>query len=265
MSEKQFLDYIGLNRFKNKLLSDVIAKKQDKLTGGVNQVVGFDANGNAVPVDQSVRVDTQVITKIFTESQTWKNPHDAYIDATVRCFGGGGGCGSAGGGGGGGYMAEKVIRLDPYEEVNITIGTGGQYNVNGGTTSFGTHLSANGGGAGSTCGGTGGTGGGGAYSPDNGGSSAGIGEYGGSGTYGGGGGAGGSAAFVRIEFIENLYDYATLYKKGNTDMPIKKMSDISELHQEYQREKNIVNFLKRDCSSTMSIISIIKAYPIIMQ
>lgn len=43
------------------------------------------------------------------------------------------------------------------------------------------------------------------------------------------------------------------------------MSDISELHQEYQREKTIVNFLKNNYSSTMSIISIIKAYPIIMQ
>ncbi|MFG6320064.1 MAG: hypothetical protein K1W41_00375 [Lachnospiraceae bacterium] len=70
---------------------------------------------------------------------------------------------------------------------------------------------------------------------------------------------------VRIEFIENLYLCATLGNKVDIDKLIIKMSDISELHQEYQREKTIVNFLKNNYSSTMSIISIIKAYPIIMQ
>lgn len=61
--------------------------------------------------------------------------------------GGGGGAGYdslAGGGGGSGYIAMKTILLKS-TSVSITIGAGGAANTNGGNTSFGNYLTANGG------------------------------------------------------------------------------------------------------------------------
>ena len=133
---------------------------------------------------------------------------------SVRIFGGGGGgvlinSNSGWAGGGGGYMNNAVVNVTPGEIITITIGAGGEGylttglvsgNMNsGGTTSFGTHLSANGGsGAALTArnagaGGRGGAGGGGGGR-----GSGGIGDqFGGGGGYSGanggtwGGGGGG--------------------------------------------------------------------------
>ena len=115
-------------------------------------------------------------TVIITETQDWTVPaHTGEID--VRIFGGGGG-GSGGyssndgtvggGGGGGGHMAHDTFDLAEGTSVVVTIGaggTGGSSVKNGGTSSFGSYLSAAGGNrgedAGTTTGGDGGTGGGG--------------------------------------------------------------------------------------------------------
>lgn len=70
---------------------------------------------------------------------------------------------------------------------------------------------------------------------------------------------------VRIEFIENLYHFVTLSNEEDIANSIQKMSDILDMHQEYQREIDILNFLKKGAESRMTVISIIKAYPIIMQ
>ncbi len=70
---------------------------------------------------------------------------------------------------------------------------------------------------------------------------------------------------VRVEFIENLYKFATLSTEEEFIKSIQKMTDILNMHQEYQREIDIINFLKKNGKSRMSVISIIKAYPIIMQ
>lgn len=64
--------------------------------------------------------------------------------------GGGGGAGYddsdyGGGGGGSGYVAMKTIVLNTTTSVSITIGAGGASDSNGGTTSFGSYLSATGG------------------------------------------------------------------------------------------------------------------------
>ena len=128
---------------------------------------------------------------------------------SVMCFGGGGG--GYKGGGAGGYMKKSSLSLTAGTAYDITIGAGGKSSTSGsaqsgGATSFGTLLSASGGGSGYVGGGRGGSGGGGGM-----GGSGGIGEYGGGGggggghsyddywgadggqggTYGGGGGAGG--------------------------------------------------------------------------
>ena len=80
----------------------------------------------------------------------WKVPNGvSSID--VRIFGGGGG-GGLQSGGGGGWMNNGTIGVYEGQIINITIGKGGNSTNNsfknggsGGTTSFGTYLSANGG------------------------------------------------------------------------------------------------------------------------
>lgn len=91
-----------------------------------------------------------LITEYITENQNWTMPeYAANNEVSVRIFGGGGG-GYPCGGGGSGWMNNDVITLTPGEEVPITIGLGGNPNGwsadVGGVTSFGTYLSANGGG-----------------------------------------------------------------------------------------------------------------------
>lgn len=143
-------------------------------------------------------------TEIYETNKLWTVPKAKDQMFTVRIFGGGGGGLSevivnsdsdkvilrGGAGGGGGFMNNADITLQQGDKINITIGVGGQgatqilYDAehsgvgpypginagNGGTTSFGTYLSALGG-QGSRCihgdpgtytfGGIGGSGGGG--------------------------------------------------------------------------------------------------------
>ena len=74
---------------------------------------------------------------------------------------------------------------------------------------------------------------------------------------------------VRIEFLEMLYHFVALSKKTDLENAVKKMAGILKIHQEYQREMNIIDFLKRKLENNegmyMCVIAIIKAYPIIMQ
>ena len=119
-------------------------------------------------------------TEIITASTLWKVPENLK-DGTVsvRIFGGGGGGNyqANSGGGAGGYMNNDTINLNGQSEIYITIGSGGAPNSYGGTTSFGTYLSALGGRCGyDGDGGSGGSGGGGS-------------SYGGTGYQFGGGGA----------------------------------------------------------------------------
>ena len=131
----------------------------------------------------------KLITEIITENTNWVTPDDVIDNSyTVRIFGGGGassgniGFGDYGTlhyneglsvGGGGGYMNNKTLTIKSREVISITIGKGGIFNSNesignsGGTTSFGSYLSAAGGSGGSAnSAGNGGSGGGGVWQTD---------------------------------------------------------------------------------------------------
>ena len=172
----------------------------------IERVVG-ESNGGYNWISLST-LKRRLQTEIITEDTDWACPDNAVGDVLVRCFGGGGGGGGCwtgsarycgGGGGGGGHMGVGTVdsALLVGKTVTITIGTGGAgakgsaVASTGGTTSFGTYVSANGGSGGSSQdGGAGGTGGGGGGIEDR--DENGYVGKGGAGSYGGGGGAGGA-------------------------------------------------------------------------
>lgn len=132
---------------------------------------GWSSEGKPPPTPTFV-----LTTKTFTSNTSWVVPnHNSFV--SVRIFGGGGGGGySMGGGGGGGWMNNSDLTLSNGATIRITIGDGGTKSSSmrvdgnaGGTSSFGSWLSANGG-SGGGCymfgdsrGGYGGSGGGGQY------------------------------------------------------------------------------------------------------
>ena len=130
-------------------------------------------------------------TELITDSTVWKVPKAKGQQFAIRIFGGGGGWNAKYGAGGGGNMNNGIFTLNENESINIEIGAKGSGDHNGGTTSFGTYLSATGGEKGSydSNGGNGGTGGGGSTHGSVGGSSFMGHGRGGHGFYGGGGGA----------------------------------------------------------------------------
>jgi len=128
-------------------------------------------------------------TAILTSSQYWSVPRDLIGEVSIRAFGGGAGggiaeSGSTAYGGGGGHMATWTGQLTA-KRYEVSIGAGGEPGQDGGTTSFGSLVSAAGG-SGSSGGSGGGNGGNGSY----GGGGGGYGPGGNGGTYGGGGGGG---------------------------------------------------------------------------
>ena len=90
-----------------------------------------------------------LVTELITESKVWKAPKGILNNSiSVRIFGAGG-SGGPGGGGGGGYMNNTIMTVTPGQEISVTIGVGATHSA-GGTSSFGSYLSANGGEAGTT-------------------------------------------------------------------------------------------------------------------
>lgn len=151
----------------------------DVLTTIDNRIIPvFNRANNAISYKGFVLSNTQT----FLGSGTWSKPPLANATlvgvntfAIIQVWGAGGSGGtpktngSEGGGGGGGAFHERIIKLNELADtVTVTIGLGGaartadQAGAAGGTSSFGTHISAFGGGGGarSAGGGDGGGGGG---------------------------------------------------------------------------------------------------------
>ena len=150
---------------------------------------GYNSNGGSGSGEDKNIIGWQTKSEIITTNGYFTVPKAKDQEFHVRLFGGGGGASSSGSGGGGGNMNNDTLILNQLESIQVSIGKGGSLGSVGGTTAFGSYLSATGGkyGNGST-GGDGGTGGGG-YSDSN--SKLNIiysAGHGGNATYGGGGG-----------------------------------------------------------------------------
>lgn len=89
--------------------------------------------------------------QIFTGSGTWTKPTDGQTTALIEMWGAGG----SEGGGGGAYNRKHIVLASLSGNVSVTVGSGGVLGA-GGNTSFGSYLSAFGGGRGGFQGGGGG-------------------------------------------------------------------------------------------------------------
>lgn len=157
------------------------------------------ARGGTNP--DSVKMTWKLMTEVITENTNWRVPESIKNgEVSVLLFGGGGSRGNyneACGGGGGGWMNKGILTLGSGSYIQINIGEGGlmdDYNRiphSGGTTFFGSWLSANGGSSGSGgYGGDGGAGGGSVYGEG------GIGhQFGGGGSSGTGGSSGNKVVY----------------------------------------------------------------------
>ena len=107
-------------------------------------------NGSAPYWDNPPSADNISSMSVFTSSGTWNRPSDVkYIK--VQVIGGGGAGGGHGEGGGAGGYSEEVINVESISSVYCTISgeSNGTYYRggagNGGSSSFGSYLSASGG------------------------------------------------------------------------------------------------------------------------
>lgn len=158
-----------------------------------------DAGGFYPPEDDNVEDALQYIGEQLNQAAAGRFLRLTVITATgnwvagedtghilVKMVGGGGGGFAGGGGGGGGGYSERYIAA-PTSPSLVTIGAGGLAGTNGADTVFGTYMTAGGGRAATTVGGSGGTSTGGDLNLKGGGGGARAEDAGGDGGFGTGG------------------------------------------------------------------------------
>ena len=179
----------------------------------------------AVYNENSVKMGWKLYTEIFTSNTNYTVPTCKNQELTVLCFGSGGAGSNSTtyAGGGGGNLNKQVVSIAAGQIVPISIAGTTAINSSGGTTSFGTYLSATGG----QCahkmvngllgsGGNGGTGGGSttlgpSWSTNSNANNA----HGGHGYYGGGGGGAGSNAYAPSLYSESKAYASVAVRGGN--------------------------------------------------
>lgn len=160
--------------------SNKFVDNADTGTSGAGKVLRLDGSGKLPAIDGSQLSNLSVsFYSSFTSSGTWTKPNGLTGNELVfvQLFGGGGGGGGSnasnlgGAGGGGGAYVDAIFRAsDLGSTETVTVDTGGTAGTTttaggtGGASTFGSHLSAYGGGGGakSVTGTGGGSGGGGA-------------------------------------------------------------------------------------------------------
>ena len=110
---------------------------------------GLGGSNGSDPEDQNI-VDWQLKTELITNTKEYLVPKARNQEFTVMLFGGGGGASTMTNRitlqGGYGNMNKGVLILKRGDSINVVIGSNGRANEAGGTTTFGTYLSATGGG-----------------------------------------------------------------------------------------------------------------------
>lgn len=123
--------------------------------GAIRQIV-LDSNGETI-WDSVTFGGQQTSTTILlntAESGVWTVPpgvYRLYVEAVggggggANCVAGGSRSGISGGGGGAGGFSSGVFSVTPGQAVSYSVGAGGMAELDGGLTSFGTTMTANGG------------------------------------------------------------------------------------------------------------------------
>lgn len=146
--------YINASEYSNGQLGFLLAYNRVLTAAEIAQNYEYFKNRYSL-VKQSYECINQ-----YGGNQTWVNPGISQADVIVVAGGGGGGNASYGGGGGGGGMVYNTNQ-SLSSSYAITLGAGGGANAQGSSTSFGSLITATGGGyGGNGSGGAGGSGGG---------------------------------------------------------------------------------------------------------
>lgn len=127
-------------------------------SAGTPALLPIGTEGYVARVQSGIPAWTQFTTinfQDFTSSGTWTKPSTVTSGSLTlaRCWGAGGGGGSGGnsrvgGGGGGGFDDAWLLTSSLGATETVTVGTGGAVNTAGGNSSFGSWVTAKGGGAG---------------------------------------------------------------------------------------------------------------------
>lgn len=117
----------------------------DDLDSSTRYLIEYDGT-NFVVLTSVAATPLGSLKTTYDTTSVWTNSFSATALIRVQLWGGGGGGGESSGGGGGAYAEDFYIAGDLPASVTITVGAGGSIGGEGGNSSFGSFLTAYGGG-----------------------------------------------------------------------------------------------------------------------